>query len=310
MDEEAVVQVMPTVGEQLRAARLKKKLSLEDIAAQTRIPLRHLQSLEDGDWAHLPAPTYSVGFAKSYAGAVGLDRADIGDQLRAEMGDVRMVPAAPAEVFEPADPARTMPKWLVLGAIVAVVALVLVFRWLNNRELYGTDEVQPTNQVVAAPAQTPVTAPPAIAAGPVVLSAAEPVWMAVYDKAGTSYFSGMLNPGTNFTVPPSATAPLLKTGKPEALKVMVGTAVAPPIGAPGKMVSDVSLLPADLMKTGTAPAPAATTPPAASQPAAPAPKPRRVSPPPRRPAPPPPAATPAPPAAPPPAEGTTANLIG
>ena len=135
MDEEAVEQAMPTVAEQLRAARKKKKLSLEDIAAATRIPQRHLQSLEDGDWANLPAPTYSVGFAKSFAGAVDLDRDAIGDQLRAEMGHVRMEPMAPAEVFEPADPARTMPKWLVIGAILAVLLIVGLMRWWSNREL-------------------------------------------------------------------------------------------------------------------------------------------------------------------------------
>lgn len=158
MDEEAVEKTMPTVGDQLRAARKKKKLSLEDIAAQTRIPQRHLQSLEDGDWAHLPAPTYTVGFAKSFAGAVDLDRTAIGDQLRTEMGHVRMEPMAPAEVFEPADPARSMPKWLVLGGIVAVILVVLLMRWMSNRALYGSDDAQPANVVAAAPA--PVAPPP------------------------------------------------------------------------------------------------------------------------------------------------------
>src|SRR6187397_1818199 len=119
MDEEPVETAAPTVGDQLRAARKRKKLSLEDVAARTRIPLRHLESLEASDWEHLPAPTYSVGFAKSYAGILDLDRNEIGDQLRAEMGSTRAIPSAPPEVFEPADPARTMPKALVIGAIIA-----------------------------------------------------------------------------------------------------------------------------------------------------------------------------------------------
>ncbi|MEO6433459.1 MAG: RodZ domain-containing protein [Sphingomicrobium sp.] len=287
MDEEVVEKAMPTVGQQLRAARTKKKMSLEDLAAQTRIPLRHLQSLEDSDWASLPAPTYTVGFAKSYANAVDLDRVAIGEQLRAEMGDVRMVPMAPAEVFEPADPARSMPKWLVLGAIAAVLLIVLLFRWMNNRELYGNDQGQPANQVAPAPAATVAQPPSPVAQGAVVLSALEPVWVAVYDKAGTSYFSGMLNPGTDLPVPATATAPLLKTGKPEALKIMVGATPAPAVGVPGKMVSDISLLPADLLRTG-----AATPPAAAPAPAAIAPAPRRAPPPAPRRAAPRPAATP------------------
>jgi cytoskeletal protein RodZ len=108
MDEELVEVDVPTVGERLRAAREEKGLSLEDIAAQTRIPQRHLESLETADWDKLPAPTYTTGFAKSYASAVGLDRTEIGDQLRAEMGGAR-APNAATEVFEAADPARTMP---------------------------------------------------------------------------------------------------------------------------------------------------------------------------------------------------------
>src|SRR5881275_2596926 len=123
MDEDLVESDIPTVGERLRAAREEKGLSLDDIAAQTRIPRRHLESIEKADWEALPAPTYTTGFAKSYASAVGLDRTEIGDQLRAEMGGQRFA-ANQAEVFEAADPARTMPKWLVIGALIAVVLLV------------------------------------------------------------------------------------------------------------------------------------------------------------------------------------------
>jgi ribosome-binding protein aMBF1 (putative translation factor) len=42
LDEEQLEPELPTVGERLRAAREEKKLSLEDVAAQTRIPRRHL----------------------------------------------------------------------------------------------------------------------------------------------------------------------------------------------------------------------------------------------------------------------------
>ncbi|HEX6218220.1 MAG TPA: helix-turn-helix domain-containing protein, partial [Sphingomicrobium sp.] len=113
--------VGPSAGQQLRAAREDKGLSLEDIATQTRIPRRHLESLEESDWSRLPAPTYTIGFAKSYASAVGLDRTEIGDQLRSELGSTRPEYSAASEVFEPADPARTMPKWLVLSAALAIV---------------------------------------------------------------------------------------------------------------------------------------------------------------------------------------------
>jgi transcriptional regulator with XRE-family HTH domain len=103
MNEEPVQETVPTVGERLRVAREEKGLSLEDVAAQTRIPQRHLASIEGGNWDSLPAPTYTVGFAKSYASTVGLDRNEIGNDLREEMGGQRFA-ATSSDVFE-ADPA-------------------------------------------------------------------------------------------------------------------------------------------------------------------------------------------------------------
>lgn len=277
LDEELIEPGVPTVGERLRAAREEKKLSLEDIAAQTRIPQRHLESIENADWEKLPAPTYTVGFAKSYASAVGLDRADIGDQLREEMGGQRFF-SSQSEVIEAADPARTMPKWLILSAVVAVVVIIIVMTVLNRRSLQ--EEPAANAVAAAAPAPTPTTpAPqqaqaPATAAnvpGPVVLNAIEPTWIQVTDQ-GKTLFEGMLQPGQTYAVPPTATAPLLKAGKPESLRINVGSAVAPPVGPPGKVASKVSLKGPDLMRGPARPvAPPKPAPqPPAPQPSAPA----------------------------------------
>jgi len=259
MDETDAIET-PTVGEQLRAAREDKGLSLEDLAMQTRIPRRHLESLETADWQRLPAPTYTLGFAKSYATAVGLDRAEIAEQLRAEMGGVR-TETATAEVFQPADPARTMPKWLVLGTVAAVILFALLFSWYQNRSLDEGDAtpaaVSEQPIVPTAPAAAPVQHAATTASGPVVLTATEPSWIQVSDN-GKSLFQGELAAGQTFAVPATATAPTLRAGKPEALRITVGNTVAPPVGPPGRVAANVSLLGADLMK-----APAAASAPAA-----------------------------------------------
>jgi cytoskeletal protein RodZ len=263
VDEELAEAGVPTVGERLRAAREAKGLTLEDVAAQTRIPQRHLESIESADWDKLPAPTYTVGFAKSYASAVGLDRGEVGDQLREEMGGQRFANNQ-TEVLEPADPARTMPKWLVIGAIAGVILLIVLMSWISRRSLRQDD----SPAVASAPVQQPVkraapAAQPAAtsAQGPVVLTAIAPAWIQVTDQ-GKSLFQGELQPGQTFPVPPTAVAPLLKAGKPEALKVTVGSAVAPPVGPPGKVASKVSLKGDDLMR-GAAAAAAPAAPPAA-----------------------------------------------
>jgi cytoskeletal protein RodZ len=249
MDEEPEATETLSAGERLRVAREEKGFSLEDIAAETRIPLRHLESLESGNWDQLPAPTYTIGFAKSYAGAVGLDRADIGEQLRNEMGGYRS-DTATIETFEPADPARTMPRWLVLSAILAIILIVIFFTWMQNRELSGTEVPEETVAEQPAPAPAPRAqqqqqqAPPQ---GPVVLTATAPAWLRVTDQGRTLY-EGVLQPGQSFTVPPTATAPMLRAGAPEALRITVGDAQAPPVGRAGEVAANVSLQPSDLMR--------------------------------------------------------------
>jgi cytoskeletal protein RodZ len=278
-ESEAVPETPPTVGERLRAAREKQKLSLEDVAAQTRIPQRHLASIESGEWESLPAPTYTIGFAKNYAGVVGLDRTEIGDQLREEMGGQRFATTS-ADVFEPADPRRTMPKSLVVGAVVAANVLIALMSFLNRRSL---DDNGPATNVAAttnqpAPA-APAAPPPAPApSGQVVLTATAPAWIQVTDQ-GKKIYEAELQPGQSYTVPAGLTAPMLKAGKPEALTVTVGTTAVAQIGPAGK-VTTVSLLPADLLKPPTAAAPPAAPTPAPQPQPKPRPRAQRAAPPP------------------------------
>ena len=269
-EAEDAIEVGMTAGEQLRAAREALGLSLDDVATTTRIPTRHLTSLETSDFARLPAPTYSIGFAKSYAGAVGLDRVAIGEQLREQLGGTTRVHPHQTEQFEPMDPARAMPKWLIFAAIAAIIAVALTATWLSKRAQNAPDNVV-AEEVAADPG---LTVPPPVAAtdasGPVLITATEQAWIQVKD-GNTLLKEGVLEPGQSFAVPPTATAPMLTTAKAEALRITVGTAVAPPVGPPATRVSNVSLLGPALLE-GPAP-------PAAAAPTTGAPASARVSPP-------------------------------
>jgi cytoskeleton protein RodZ len=271
-----------TAGERLRQAREAAGMTLEEIATSTRIPTRHLESLEAGDFARLPAPTYTIGFAKNFAAAVGLDRADIGDQLRTEMGGSRPVTTTP-EVFEPADPARAMPRWLIIAAIVAVLLFALLYNWLSNRSLQAPEEEAAAN--IASTEVPPPAAPVAQGQGPVVITASDTAWIEVKDGAAILK-QGELAIGQSFQLPPNTVAPTLTTAKPEALRISVGTADAPAIGEPGRKVT-VSLKPDDLLRARPAAVPAVV------EPAAPAPTTTRA--PAQRPAPPPARTTASPP---------------
>jgi cytoskeletal protein RodZ len=66
MDEQRIF------GNYLRRERELRQIPLAEVAAATKIPLRTLQSLEDGVWADLPAEVFVRGFVSSYARHVGL----------------------------------------------------------------------------------------------------------------------------------------------------------------------------------------------------------------------------------------------
>jgi cytoskeletal protein RodZ len=238
------------VGERLRVAREEKGLSLDDVAKQTRIPIRHLEHIERGEWDALPAVTYSVGFARSYANVVGLDGPAIGAELREQLGGMRGPSAAPA-YYEPADPARVPPRSLAIVALLIGILLVAGYLiWRNNAvDDPGVDESAITEGPAApAPAQaSTAAAPAATATGPVVITASEEVWLRVYEPSGTSLFQGILRPGERYEVPANAPAPMIHTGRPNVLRITVGSTVIPPLGEPEQRVMGVSLKPADLV---------------------------------------------------------------
>jgi len=60
-------------GRYLQAIRLEKKISLEQVAQQTRIGLGNLLLIEQEDHERLPAEVYVKGFLRSYAKSVGAD---------------------------------------------------------------------------------------------------------------------------------------------------------------------------------------------------------------------------------------------
>lgn len=59
-------------AEELKDARLKKDISLQQISTKTRIDIRFLEAIENGNYEILPE-VYLKAFIRSYAASVGLD---------------------------------------------------------------------------------------------------------------------------------------------------------------------------------------------------------------------------------------------
>lgn len=241
-----------SIGDRLRAAREAKNLGLDEVAGKTRIPIRHLQHIENEEWDALPAPTYSIGFARSYANAVGLNGNEIAAELRQQIGTARPTYEAPQSYYEPADPARVPPRSLAM--VAGAIALLLIAGYIIWRSLTvdSVDEAQigdPQQAVPQpAPAAQPQPQPQGIpTTGPVVIAATDEVWLRIYEGgSGRKLFEGIMQAGQRYEVPATAQQPQIRTGRPQVLRVTVGGAEVPPLGAPETTIDDVSLLPADL----------------------------------------------------------------
>lgn len=258
-----------TAGAQLRTAREALGLSRSDIASRTKVAERHLLAIEEDRLGDLAARTYAVGFARSYARAVGLDEAAIAERVRRQLDADGTDRPASAPSFEPGDPARVPTvrlAWIAGGALVVVIALLLVF-WSSYLSPEGTlpsllpDEAAATGAAPVAAAPPP---PPAPVAGPVVLTArAHQVWIKVTDAAGTQLVQKELALGETWTVPPEAKGATLRTGRPDALAITVGGRAVPPLSDRPQTMGNVSLDPAGLLAriaTGPAQAPVAAVP--------------------------------------------------
>jgi len=111
------------VGNKLRAARTRRKLSLQEAEEATKIRARYLQALEDEDWDQLPGDTYARAFIRTYASLLGLDGERLAEEQRRRRGASR-----PGERLPRVDPQprRVLPSWLITAFVVALVVAAFV----------------------------------------------------------------------------------------------------------------------------------------------------------------------------------------
>lgn len=62
-----------TLGEQLKKIRSESRLSLAEVSRETKIPVKYLIMIEEGQHEKLPPDVYVKGFLKSYASFLGVD---------------------------------------------------------------------------------------------------------------------------------------------------------------------------------------------------------------------------------------------
>jgi cytoskeletal protein RodZ len=69
--------MVESLGQYLGRARANKGVSLQEIAAVTRIGHSYLRELEADDFSNLPTQTVTKSYVRTYARFVGLDEAEV-----------------------------------------------------------------------------------------------------------------------------------------------------------------------------------------------------------------------------------------
>jgi len=125
------------IGSDLKRARTRREITLEQVEAATRIRVRFLRAIEAEEWGVLPGDVYTRGFIRTYASFLGMDGERLAEDYRRE---VEGVPAGrgPAPDLAPvaASTATGSPggrrsvsylRWLAVPAVLAVAAIAIVF---------------------------------------------------------------------------------------------------------------------------------------------------------------------------------------
>jgi cytoskeletal protein RodZ len=159
---------MPDIGATLREARMRARIDVAEIEAETKIRAKYLRALENEEWDLLPGPTYVKSFLRTYAEALDLDAKLLVDEykLRHErLSEVELQPinaAAPGRERRRQSP--VLPPWFFLA--VVVVGLVVALYMLGSGGNEPDSATSPPPPATATTRRTTPTPPPAARARP------------------------------------------------------------------------------------------------------------------------------------------------
>jgi cytoskeleton protein RodZ len=161
---------LETVGQDLRAARLRRGDDLATVSRALKIRKDHLEALEEDHFEALPGRTYAVGFVRSYSDYLGLDAVQCVERFKREIagrGDVPVSGSVSPDMEE-----RKLPHgWVVIAIVVLGLVVYGAYHLAITADTLLKPAVAPVPARMAAkipaPVQTPKPTPPSTAAATV-----------------------------------------------------------------------------------------------------------------------------------------------
>ncbi|ERN40795.1 hypothetical protein KR51_00027850 [Rubidibacter lacunae KORDI 51-2] len=228
------------IGARVRQEREAKGLTINEIAAQTRIQSRLLDAIESGDRNHLPEPVYVRALIKQFGDAVGLNGAELSRHFptdtfgsQAVRSSWRQLPAA-----------QLRPLHLYALYIALVIASVSGLRYFIQRTAQPTRLPLPVpGDVIARTPEDPSTASVSkpqveVANAPghsvtVAIAIKQDAWLRIVADGETTY-EGIMTTGEErtWTAEEQLT---VRTGNAGGVVVAFNKNDPEPLGNPGQV---------------------------------------------------------------------------
>ncbi|SCX47501.1 RodZ domain-containing protein [Nitrosospira sp. Nsp1] len=123
------------VGELLRAERVARGLSIEDVARQLRLAVRQVTALEEDDYDKLAGGTFARGFVRNYAKLLQMDAAPLLQQL-----DQSLPPSAPQTITYQIEGVpfpskqKSGSRNLIIAGVIILALLLLIYEIYRGNE--------------------------------------------------------------------------------------------------------------------------------------------------------------------------------
>ena len=158
-DDAVAARTAQSTGSLLRAARLDRGMSIEEVSRQLRLSVRQITALEEDDYDKLSSTTFLRGFVRNYTKLLQMDAAPLLQLLQ------QTVPAPPPPTISYQIEGIPFPsnhkqgkRGLIVGGAVILALLLLIFEIYDGKE--SNKEKQPavkmelkteTEQVITQP---------------------------------------------------------------------------------------------------------------------------------------------------------------
>ncbi|HWA92238.1 MAG TPA: RodZ domain-containing protein [Rhizomicrobium sp.] len=272
---------LETVGQDLRAARLRRGDDLASVSKALKIRKDHLEALEEDRIESLPGRTYAVGFVRTYAEYLGLDQGAAVERFKAQIAGRADEPQPTITVIDEDEHRRLPQGWkIIAGVVLLLFAYGAYYLLMPAADKMMAPPVAPAPQtsvakpkpkvvkvvpppvVTTPPAQTTTPAPtdttqatpPATEPVPgkvygqqnrnarVVLRVKQSTRVLVQGAEGQTFINRTLNPGDSYMVPDTV-GNLLTTDNAGAIEVDLDGAPMGNAGRNGQIAESLSLDP-------------------------------------------------------------------